>query len=76
MGFASFTHISKWKSKGFSDESIKCTTASNGDKILSPEPNYVGNKTRVEFDGSCLKQDKVTYKHGTIVNILYTLFMK
>ena len=31
--------------------------------------NYVGNKTRVEFDGSCLKEDKITFTHGNIVNI-------
>ena len=24
---------------------------------------------RVEFDGSCLKQDKVAYNHGKVVNI-------
>ena len=30
--------------------------------------NY-GTKIRVEFSGSCLKQDKVTYSHGKIVNI-------
>ena len=26
-------------------------------------------KTRVEFNGSCLKQDKTMYTHGKIVNI-------
>ena len=26
-------------------------------------------KTRVEFNGSCLKQDKIMYTHGKIVNI-------
>ena len=26
-------------------------------------------KARVKFSGSCLKQDKVTYTHGKIVNI-------
>ena len=26
-------------------------------------------KTRLEFNGSCLKQDKVTYTHSAIVNI-------
>ena len=26
-------------------------------------------KTRVEFNGSCLKQDKTMYNHGKIVNI-------
>ena len=31
--------------------------------------NYYGTKTKVEFNGSCLKQDKATYNHGTIVNI-------
>ena len=30
---------------------------------------YDGVKTRVEFNGSCLKQDKATYNNGTIVNI-------
>ena len=25
--------------------------------------------TRVEFSRSCLKQDKVTYNHGAIINI-------
>ena len=29
----------------------------------------MGTKTRVKFSGSCLKQDKVTYTHGKIVNI-------
>ena len=29
----------------------------------------MGAKTRVRFSGSCLKQDKITYNHGKIVNI-------
>ena len=29
----------------------------------------MGSKARVKFSGSCLKQDKVTYTHGKIVNI-------
>ena len=36
---------------------------------ITPELSFYGTKTRVEFNGSCLKQDKVTYNHGTIVNI-------
>ena len=37
---------------------------------LSPPINYVGNKIRVTFNGSCLKQsNKLTYTHKTIVNI-------
>ena len=31
--------------------------------------NYCGTKKRVEFNGSCLNQDKITYIHGKIVNI-------
>ena len=36
---------------------------------ITPELCYYGTKIRVEFNGSCLKQDKVTYNHGKIVNI-------
>ena len=45
------------KSKGLSDESIKSPSTSNN--ILSPLLNYIGIKLRVEFRGSCLKQDKI-----------------
>ena len=31
--------------------------------------NYYGTKTRLEFRGSCLKQDKSTFNHGKIINI-------
>ena len=34
-----------------------------------PSLSYYGNKTRVELRGSCLKQDKVTFNHGKVVNI-------
>ena len=30
---------------------------------------YYCSKIRLEFKGSCLKQDKITYNHGKIVNI-------
>ena len=37
---------------------------------LSSSINYVGNKIRVKFTGSCLKQsNKLTYTHGKVVNI-------
>ena len=32
-------------------------------------PNYYGTKTRVEFNGSCLKQDIATFNHKKVVNI-------
>ena len=31
--------------------------------------SYLGTETRVEFKGSCWKQDKVRYDHGKVVNI-------
>ena len=49
-------HISSWKSKELSDESIKPPATSNNN--LAPSLNYIGIKTRVKFDASCLKQDK------------------
>ena len=42
--------ILSWKSKGLSTETIEPSTTS-----LSPLINYVGNKIRVKFNGSCLK---------------------
>ena len=35
----------------------------------TPKLNYFGTKTRAQFNGSCLKQDKITYTPGKIVNI-------
>ena len=57
--------ILSWQSKGLSDDNIDTPNTS-----LSPSINYVGNKIRVKFTGSCLKQSsKVSYTHKTIVNI-------
>ena len=60
-------YISSWKSKGLSAESIKTPTTS--DNSLTPALSYYGTKTRAEFTGSCLKQPKIPYSHGKIVNI-------
>ena len=60
-------YVSLWKSKGLSGESIKTPTTS--DNSLTPELSYYGNKTRVKFTGSCVKQSKISYTHGKIVNI-------
>ena len=60
-------HIVEWKSKALSEESIKPPARSNN--ILNPLLNFLGTKTRVEFNGSCLKQDKITYTHKAIVHI-------
>ena len=60
-------YVSSWKSKGLSTESIKPPTTSNNS--LTPGLNYYGTKTRVKFTGSCLKQSKISYTHGKVVNI-------
>ena len=38
---------------------------------LAPVLTYIGNKTRVKFDGICLKQDKITFTHWKTVNIYF-----
>ena len=59
--------VLSWRSKGLSNESITPPSASNN--FLSSSLNYLDTKIRVKFSGSCLKQDKITYTHGKIVNI-------
>ena len=59
--------ISEWKSKGLSDEVIKPFATPNNS--LAPALSYFGTKTRVNLNGICLKQDKTTYTHGTLVHI-------
>ena len=66
-GVGSGNYIYYWKSKGLSDESINSITASN--YSITTKLSYYGTEIRVEFNGSCLKQDKITYNHGAIVNI-------
>ena len=41
----------------------------NLNDCLTKELNYYRTKTRVEFNESYLKQDKITNTHGKIVNI-------
>ena len=45
------------------------TASTATDYNLNPQLNYLGTKTRVEFSGSCLEQDKITCNHGKIVSI-------
>ena len=59
--------ISSWKSKTLSAETIKPPTTS--DNSLTPTLSYSGTKTKLKFTGSCLKHSKISYTHGTIVNI-------
>ena len=60
-------YVSSWKSKRLSAESIKPPTTS--DNRLTPILNYYGTKTRLKCTGSCLKQPKISYTHGKVVNI-------
>ena len=60
-------HISSWTPKGLSEGSIKFPSKFNN--CLAPALSYFGNKTKVKFDGSSLKQDKITFTHGNIINI-------
>ena len=59
--------VSSWKSKGLSAENI--TPPATSDNSLVPTLSYYGTKTKVKFNGSCLKQDKITYTHRTTVSI-------
>ena len=62
-------------SKGLSNESIKPNSVSIN--IINPVLlSYWDTKMRVKFNGNCLKQDKITYTHGKVVNIyiVYEIF--
>ena len=56
-----------WQSGGLSDERIISVKPSS--LSITPFLDNYGTKTRVEFNGSCLKQNKIRYTHGKIVNI-------
>ena len=66
-GVGNVNYIYYWKSKGLSDERINFIKTLN--HYITPNLDYYGTKTRIEFNGSCLKQDKVTFNHEKIVNI-------
>ena len=50
-----------------SDERINSIKTSN--HSITPNLDYYGTKTRVEVNGSYLKQDSVTFSHRKVVNI-------
>ena len=65
---ANTDYVSSWKSKGLSTESIKPPNTSR--HSLTPVLSYYSTKTRVKLNGSSyLQQPKLSYTHGTIVNI-------
>ena len=64
---ANTDYVSSKKSKGLPAESVKPPNKSGNS--LTPALSYFGTKTRVKFNGSGLQQPKLSYTHGTIVNI-------
>ena len=60
--------ISAWESKGLSNEKISSTTTTSNNKF-STSLMYLNARLEVLFNEDILKQDKVTYNHGPIVNI-------
>ena len=64
---ANTLYILSWKSKGLSDETIKPPVTS--DNSLNPLIDYVNDKIRLKFNGSCLKQPKLSYTHGKVINV-------
>ena len=65
-GVCNGNYIYYWESKGLSEEKISSIKTSN--RSITPNLSYYSTK-RVEFNGSCLKQDKITFNHRKIVNI-------
>ena len=60
-------YILSWKFKGLSNETIK--PIPTPDNSLTPSIDFYTNKIRLKFNGSCLKQSKISYTHGKVVNI-------
>ena len=59
------SNILSWQSKGLSNENFDSPNTN-----VSLLIDYVGNKIRVGFNGSCLKQsNKISYTHKKMVNI-------
>ena len=63
------SYIYYWKSRGLSDERINSIKMS--DHNITPNLNYYGTKTRLEFNGSCVKQDSGTFKSSTHLHWLW-----
>ena len=80
VGTGNFNYFQK--PKGLPDENITAPTTS--DYRVTLQLSYLGTKTRLEFRGSCLKQDRTKFNHGKVVNtyivhelnkIMLTIFM-
>ena len=65
--YVKFIANTNYKSNRLSAETIK--PPSTSDNSLTPGVSYYVTKSRVKFTRSCLKQPKISYTHGTIVDI-------
>ena len=66
-GVGNGNYVYYWQSKGLSDERINSIKTPN--YSITPNLDYYGTQTSVKFNGSCLKQDKVTFNNEKAVNI-------
>ena len=66
-GVVNGSYIYYWESKELSDERINSITTPN--YSVTPFLDYYGTKARVGFSRNYLKQDKITYTDGRVVNI-------
>ena len=66
-GVGNGSYIYYWQSKGLPDQRINYIRTPN--QSITPDLGYHGTKTRLEFNGSCLKQNSVTFNHKKLVNI-------
>ena len=65
----STTYVSTRESKELSNEKISSVIAPSYNQV--PSLAYDNIKIKLKFVGSLLKQDKITYNHGPIVNIYF-----
>ena len=56
--------VLSWRSTGLSNETIKPTKDS-----FSPKLPFMGEKISLNFNSSILAQEKISYTHGSIVDI-------
>ena len=67
FGVGNGNYIYYWQPKGLYDERINSIKTPN--RSITRNLDYYGTKTRLEFNGSCMQQDSVTFNHRKEVNI-------
>ena len=61
-------YVHYWQSKGLSNVKINAPGASSCN-VRAPVLEYEGAGIKLKFNGDLLRQNKVTYNHGKIINI-------